>query len=335
MLEKPDLRDDDILTCLRTEYGFPAARVEFLPIGADMNTAVYRAEAGDGTAFFTKLRRGAFDETSVLLPKVLSDQGIPQIIAPITTRTGQLRANLGTFKLILYPFMEGRNGYEMQLSDRHWIEFGGALKRIHSAVLPAALLESIPHETYPPQGREAVRHFLAHVANETFNDPVSVKLSAFLKTKKEVVLDLVDRAERLAQVLQLRQPEFIVCHSDLHAGNLLITASDDLYIVDWDNPILAFKERDLMYAGGGQFGSARTPQAEESLFYQGYGPTQIDPTALAYYRYERIVQDLALECEQILLSDMGGADREQAFQYLTSNFQTNNVLAIAKQADPD
>jgi len=34
--------------------------------------------------------------------------------------------------------------------------------------------------------------------------------------------------------------------------------------------------------------------------------TQIDSIALAYYRYERIIQDIAAYCEQILLTDSSG-----------------------------
>jgi spectinomycin phosphotransferase len=124
-----------------------------------------------------------------------------------------------------------------------------------------------------------------------------------------------------------------LCHSDIHAGNILIDASDAFYIVDWDNPILAPKERDLMYVGGGQMGAWHTPQEEETLFYRGYGRTQIDPTALAYYRYERIIADIAVYCEQIFLTNEGGRDREQSLQYLASNFVPNGVLEIAYKAD--
>ena len=333
MLEKPDIQEEKIIACLQAEYGLPVAKVVFLPLGADLNTAVYRVAADDEKTYFLKLRHNPFEETSVTLPKFLSDQGIAQIIAPLATGTGHLWGNLDDFKLILYPFVEGRNGYEVEMSDRHWIDFGRTLKIIHTTVLHPALRARIQKETYPPQGRETVTRSLGSVENDTFHDPVALKLTAFLKTKRGEILDLVGRAERLAQALQARPPEFILCHSDIHAGNILIDADDHLYIVDWDNPILAPKERDLMFVGGGQFGDRRTAQEEETLFYRGYGQTQIDPVALAYYRYERIIQDIAVECEQIFLTTGGGEDRERAYHYLTSNFLPNNTIEIAYKSD--
>ena len=88
-----------------------------------------------------------------------------------------------------------------------------------------------------------------------------------------------------------------------------------------------------MYVGGGLMGNGRTSQEEERLFYQGYGHTHIDPIALAYYRYERIVQDIAVYCEQLLLSDGGGQDREQSLRYLESNFMPNSTIEIARRSD--
>jgi spectinomycin phosphotransferase len=333
MLEKPDLQDDKIMACLQAEYGLSIIQVTFLPLGADLNTAVYRVVVEDETPYFLKLRRGVFDETSVVLPKFLSDQGIGHIIPTLPTRTGQLWTNLDAFKVILYPFIEGRNGYEVDLSDRHWRDFGAALKRIHTAQLPVELTRRIRPETYSPQWRAMVKTFLERVEYEALADPVAVKLATFLKARRDELLDLVGRAERLAQALQAQAPELIVCHSDLHAGNFLIDANGALYIVDWDDPIRAPKERDLMFVGGGFFSEAHTVQEEETLFYQTYGPTQIDPIALAYYRYERIIVDIALYCEQIFLTHEGGEDREQALRYLTSNFLPNSVLAIAYQSD--
>jgi spectinomycin phosphotransferase len=333
MLEKPDLADERIVACLNKEYGLRIAEISFLPLGADRNTAVYRAVAEDGTPFFLKLRGGYFDETSVALPKFLSDQGIAQIIAPLTTSAGRLWASLDAFKVILAPYVEARNGYQVDFSDHHWREFGAAMKRVHTVVVPPALRRHIRSETYSPRWREVARSFLRRVEESAFEDPVAARVAALLKTKRDLVLDLVARAEDRAQALQARPQEPVLCHSDLHAGNLLIDASDALYIVDWDDPILAPKERDLMFAGGAQGFAGHTPQEEEALFYQGYGQAPIDPLALAYYRYERIVQDIAVFCEQLLLTDEGGEDREPSFRYLASNFLPNGTVEVAYRSD--
>jgi spectinomycin phosphotransferase len=333
MLEKPDLQDEKIIACLQDEYELLAVQIAFLPLGADRDTAVYRAVADDETPYFCKLRRGVFDETSVALPKCLSDQGIVQILAPLVTKTGQLWANLDAFKLIVYPFVEGHDAYEGGLSDHQWVDFGAALKRIHTAVVPPALVRRIQQETYSPKWREIVKTFLGRVEDDAFDDPVAVRLTALLKARRDEIEYLVGHAERLARALQSRPLEFILCHSDIHAGNILIDANGAFYIVDWDNPILAPKERDLMFVGGGQMAAWHTPREEETLFYRGYGQTQIDPRALAYYRYERIVEDIAVYCEQIFLTDEGGRDREQSLQYLASNFVPNGVLEIAYRSD--
>jgi len=334
MLEKPSIQDEKIIAALKEEFGLEAARLTFLPLGADLNTAVYRVVAASGTAHFLKLRGGIFDETSVTLPRFLSDQGITQIIPPLASKSGQLWASLGEFKMILYPFIEGRNGYEVDLSDRQWIDFGAAIKRIHTMDVPPSITSRIRCETYSPLGREKVKKFLGQLDDSICDDdPVTIEAAAFLKPKCAQILDLVERAGRQARALQADPPEFVLCHSDLHAGNVQVDARGAFYIVDWDDPILAPKERDLMYPGGAQGFSGHSAEEEESLFYQGYGPAQVDARALAYYRYERIVQDLAIFCEQIFMTHEGGDDRQQALQYLKFNFLPHNTIEAAYRSD--
>jgi spectinomycin phosphotransferase len=333
MLEKPGLPDGKIISCLQEHYGLHITRLAFLPIGADQNTAVYRAVADDERPYFVKLRRSDFDEIAVALLEFYRQQGIRQIIAPLATRSGHLWTDLETYKVILYPFVEGKDCYEVAMSDRQWVEFGAALQRIHAAAVPATLSRRIPRETFSPRWRDSIYMSMQCIDSETYADPVAQKVAAFLQARRAQVLDLVRRAERLAQALQARPGELIVCHSDIHAGNILVASDGEIFIVDWDNPILAPKERDLMYAGGGQFSGWRTPQEEERLFYQGYGPVQVNQSALAYYRYERIVTDIAIYCEQLLGTDEGGDDREQSLKYLMSNFEPNGVIEIAYQSD--
>lgn len=333
MLMKPELPDNEVVTSLQNNYGVYAMDLTFLPLGADRDTAVYRAAAGDGTLFFVKLRKGAFDETAVMLPRFLYEQGIPQIIAPLAATSGRLWEDLGAFRVMVYPFVTGRDAYTVPLADRQWVELGRALRRIHTVTVPAALSGHIQRESYAPVWREIVKTYLDGAPAGVLDDPVAAKTAALLCEQRAVILDLVGRTERLAQALVDRSPEFVLCHADIHAGNLLIQDDGHFYIVDWDNPLLAPKERDLMSIGAGLMGGWRSPQEEERLFYQGYGSTTLDSAALAYYRYERIIDDIAVFCEQLLGTTEGGEDREQSFTYLASNFAPKGTIEIACASD--
>ncbi|MFN8568618.1 MAG: aminoglycoside phosphotransferase family protein [Kouleothrix sp.] len=333
MLEKPDLNDQRIITCLHDEYGLSVAQIAFLPLGADMNTAVYRVVGNDETPYFVKLRRGDFNEAVITVPKFLSDQGIIQIIPALTTQRGQLWASLDPFRVILYPFVAGYNGFEVNLSDQQRIEFGTALKNFHTAKIPEALTKGIRRETFSSEWRDKVRSFLERIEDESFDEPVAVELAAFLKRKRGETLELVNRSEQLAQAFQRQLPEFILCHADIHAWNLLIDVNGRLYLVDWDTLMFAPKERDLMFIGAGLGGNGHSLEEEERLFYQGYGSTAVDPIGIAYYRSERIIEDIAVYCEQLLLSEAGGADRAESFEALKANYLPNGTIAIARESD--
>ena len=332
MLEKPDIQDDKIIACVGNEYGLSVTQITFLPLGADVNTAVYRLVTTDGTPYFLKLRKADFDKAAVSLAKFFSDQDITQVIPPLVTKSGQLWGETAVFRTILYPFIEGGNGYEVDLQDFHWSAFGTALKKIHTTTIPSTISDNIRKESYSPQYREAVKQFLTRIEDDVFDDFIATKLASFLKCKRVETMELIERAEQLAQRLQAQTPEMVVCHSDIHAGNLLIGNDGDLYIVDWDEPTIAPKERDLMYVGSGLI-SDLVPQEEEALFYRTYGQTKINTTALAYYRYERIIQDIAAFCKRLLSADESEKDREQFLRYLTSNYESGGTIEIAYQAD--
>jgi spectinomycin phosphotransferase len=332
MLEKPAISDASIIQCLFDRYNVTVRRLDFLPLGADRNTAVYRAESADGD-YFVNLRSGSFDETTVLVPKLLHDGGIRQVIPPLAGKSGALWTPLEDFQMILYPYIEGENGFEREVTARHWTELGQALKRIHTTALPPDLSGRIRRETFTSFYRSKVRQYQAYVETSPILDPVAAELAAFMREQRANISALVDHAERLANMVQARRLPFVLCHADIHVGNLHITPAGTLYIVDWDTMTLAPKERDLMFPGMGLGTSeAITVEAQTAYFYEGYGQAGIDATALAYYRCERIVQDAYEYCEQILFTAGDSADRAEGVRQFRSQFEPGAVVEHAFRA---
>jgi spectinomycin phosphotransferase len=249
-------------------------------------------------------------------------------MAPIATTSQGLWVNRQGFAWTLYPFVEGHNGFTTPLSDAQWIALGRSLRAVHAAALPLALNRRVPREDYAPRWRDIVKMFDTQIGTRSYDDPVARRLAEFWRSKRPEIRVLVDRADQLGRALQERAVPLVLCHSDLHAGNVLLGANDELTIVDWDEPILAPKERDLMFVGAG-IGATWDDPHEAALFYQGYGAAEIDQLALSYYRYERIVADLATYGKEIFGMQGSAEDREHGLRGLMGQFLLGRVVEIA------
>jgi len=334
MLERPPISNEQITTTMEGIYGKEIARVSFLPLGYDQNTANFQVESWDGTVFFLKLRKRAFKPITVELPQFLVSMGVKSIIPIVNTRDGSLWGQLGEYVTILYPFIDGQDGYQTKLSSRQWTELGKAIRLIHTVPIPADLKRKIPRENYDSQWRKTVRCLMGIEKQHDFQDPTARKLSIFMESKRFDICRMVERADALAENLQQNPRGCVLCHADAHPGNYHVTSQGDIYLVDWDNPAWAPKEHDLMCIGAGMSGDLPGGN-EEKCFYQGYGPVEIDWLALTYFRYERIIQDIAEFGKFLLLSTEGGDDRQQSYKYFIDSFSPGKVVEIAFQTDRD
>ena len=332
MLEKHALPDQILIKCLNTNYGIAVATLTFLPIGADTNASIYKAQTFDQTSYFIKLKLGHHHDISVEIVELLQLAGIPQIIPPIKTIHGKSTQPIDDFTLIVYPFVEGQDGFSRSLTDDQWIKLGKALKLAHEVEVPSSIQNSIRREAYSPKWRDALRSIYPHIEGDLITDETGLKLQKFMKQTMPDIRRLVDRAEQLGKKLQNHSPKFVLCHSDIHGGNVLIHENSDIYIVDWDEPIMAPKERDLMFIGGG-VGNVWNKPLEEKLFYKGYGKTEINSISLAYYRHERIVEDIAIYSQELLLTTAGGKNRIEMYRHFIAMFEPQGVVDIAFKTD--
>lgn len=303
MREKPGISEERLRACLQKQYAFYPVTLEFLPLGLDYDAGVYRAASEQGTACLLKVTSRPLYEPRCLVPRYLNDQGITSVVAPLPTKGHILWIQVEGWTVILYPFIEGETSW-VGMTDKHWQETGAIFKRIHGVNLPTEGFESLRKETFDPaEYARWVRAFEAqHLYSEDGGDPERA-LRALWIANRPAIQAAMTSLEKLAGILQERSGPYVICHADLHARNLIRDRAGHVFVIDWDEVMLAPKERDFIFV--------REPQAD--AFFQGYGETKIDWIALTYYRYERVIQDV-IECarEVFFRDDLGEASRAEA-----------------------
>ncbi|WED42766.1 phosphotransferase [Legionella cardiaca] len=324
---KRSIQAQQLIGLLKVYYGIDARAAQLLSGGADMNAFAYKIDA-QSKSYFVKLKYGDYNEINFSIIRLLYDSGIKEVIFPIHTLEAKLFQQLDHFKLVVYPFIHAPDGFTQNLTEKQWKLFGKILRKIHETSLPTSIQQQLRIEMYTTKWREIVRSFYSKIGFDSSDDKITADFKTFFKKNSNSIRQLVDSAEELSKKIQPDLDHYVLCHSDIHAGNVLVVNEDSIYIIDWDEPMLAPKERDLMFIGGG-VGNVWNKPREVPYFYEGYGKAIVDKTILAYYRHERIVEDIAMYGQDLLLHDQNDQSRLESFKHFKAMFEPNNVVEIA------
>jgi len=333
MREPPaNLPDEALRACLRARYGLIVDELTFLPIGHDSSAWVYRARTAGGE-YFIKVRTQLTNEPGLLVPRYLRDHGVERVVAPLPTSEGALWTTVADYALILYPFVAGTTGMERGMSERQWIDYGAILAQIHATTPASDLARMMRRETFTPVGARAIEDVGQRIRARSYDHPAAHELATFWRSRQGDIRTLLQRADDLGRRLGRKEPSFVLCHADIHTNNVMLGADGQVWIVDWDETVLAPRERDLMFVTGGIIGGLVGPRQEE-LFFQGYGDTDVDPLALAYYRYARAVEDIGAYGEEVFFRpDLGPGARRAAVEGFMSLFTPGSIVSLAFASD--
>ena len=244
-----ELTTSNIQEIIEKGYGLSINKVERLNLGFDANTMVFKFSTFEQKQYFLKIRLKSFSKSCIDIPYWLSNNvGIKNVIDPIKTLNNELYfTNSSTF-FMLYPYINGKSGWDVSLTEEHFFKFGNLLKKLHSENIPSKHLENIYKDEYNHDFVKIVNEYLRNKNRKTYNDPIIIKFLEALEIYQKEIKEIINFLENIVNEICLTN--VCICHGDIHAGNLLITQSE-LYIVDWDTIVLAPKEKDLMYIGGG------------------------------------------------------------------------------------
>ena len=315
--EQPSIPEERLRAFLQDQYDLYPVTLEFLPRGKDYKAGVYRVVSEQSTAYLLKVTSRSLYEPRCLVPRYLNEQGITSVVAPVLTRSSALWTLLEEWTVIVYPFIDGDTSWT-GMTDEQWQEVGAIFQRIHQVKLPSFGFESLRKETFDPtEYARWIRTFeTQHLHSRRGGSGSSRALRADWRAHQSTIHTAVASLEKLAEVLQSRTLPYVISHADLHPANLLRDPLGHVFVIDWDEVMLAPKERDFIFVKASSADSEALPGTP--AFFQGYGQTEIDWIALTYYRYERVIQDLIACAQEVFFRDDLGegtkADSVQGFQ---------------------
>jgi spectinomycin phosphotransferase len=307
MREPPRIAEEDLRACLRDQYGLNPVTLTFLPLGRDYDAGIYRVESEQGPAYALKVTSRPLYEPRCLVPRYLNDQGIAPVVAPVPARGGALWIRLSDWTVIVYPWISGESTLT-GMTDEQWKRVGSIFQRIHRVTPPPGGFASLRKETFDPtEYVQWVRAFENRHAHAQDGSDSWRALRSSWATHRSTIHTVVTSLEKLAAVLRSGTLPCVICHADLHARNLIRDRAGQVFVIDWDEVMLAPKERDFIFV--------RPPHAD--AFFEGYGRAEIDWAALTYFLWERVVQDL-IECTRNVCfrDDWGEENRAEAVRLL-------------------
>jgi spectinomycin phosphotransferase len=338
MFDRPAVSDEQIVAAIEERYGLRIIALEFLALGHDAHAWTFRAATSGGDALFVKVRR-RIDLARLRLARFLDDAGFDAIVAPLPTTGAALSVPIDGLHLVVYPFVEGSLAAEVGLSDAQWIEYGRIVAALHLTRLGPELTQALPREAFVPAWTEAFRRLDERIADFTGDDPGRGDLVAFWRQHRDRIIHLTGRTEALGSLLRQtldeaggHAPGFVLCHGDIHTHNLLAEPGGRLRVIDWDEALLAPRERDLMFVVGSPIGLA-PGERERAHFEAGYGRFDIDPVRLAYYHLDWACQDLSGYAEQVMLDDISAESRGYALRIFRGLFAPADEVEVAERFD--
>lgn len=294
MRESPDIPEEQLRACLQQQYALSDVTLEFLPRGQDYNAGVYRVMSEQGTAYLLKVTSRPLYEASCLVPRCLWEQQITSVVAPIPTRSSALWTKLSDWTVIVYPWISGDSSLT-GMTNEQWKKVGRIFRRIHQVRPQPGEFLSLREETFDSSGyAQWVSTFeTQHLHNlPGGSDSIHVLHTAWMEHQSTIDAAL-NVLEKLSAALQSQTFPYVICHADLHARNLIRDPDGQVFVIDWDEVKLAPKERDYIFI--------REPNAD--AFWEGYGKKEIDWILLSYYLWERVVQDLIEDTQNVCFKE--------------------------------
>lgn len=321
---------------VRDDFGVEFTSIGRVGLGADAAAELWRGVSAVGTSYAVKWSGGG-TPAGLLVAAHLVEHGIPGVVAPVPSLSGRLWSEREGRRLFLLPWVSGARALDGGMSEEHWVSFGDMLAQVHATAVTEAVEEYLPAEDHTPDRVASAAHVLDSRLQEVVDESADVGDLAdhlvwalaqeWRGGMARLVRTLLDQADGLGRELRAGQTPGVLCHGDPHVLNVLLEGDEKVWLIDWDDVVLAPSERDLMFVIGGVLPFAPVTPQEQSWFFAGYGSADLDPVRLAYYRCARALEDLVDPALQVVDIDRYSASERADALSIVRGVQSPTGLA--------
>ncbi|HEX6110059.1 MAG TPA: aminoglycoside phosphotransferase family protein [Ktedonobacteraceae bacterium] len=319
---KTPLNGDDelIRTVLLEQWHLEMKHLSFIPIGDSAYS--YRVMTHSDSSYYLKLvdqrtargcRIGAHMDFSLPLQRLVVEQHLAEVTAslPQPTINGALYAIHELFLFALYTFINGdtfADAYPM--SPTLVQKISQALAALHTIQLPKDLQERSPQDSLTAPFDASLLADLASLQAITSQDALYLqRLREVVWPRREQIRAFLAHSQEYARKAHQTPVSSVACHGDAWGGNMIMSPSGQLTLLDWESAVMAPPERDAFkYIG-------YTDGPDFTAFDIGYRMIRKEPMRwhadwLAYYAYRLQLKNLEQWMHNLLHESLNEVQRD-------------------------
>lgn len=297
-MELTPVSQSELARSLQQFWGITALEITPVRLGRARNTWAFRASSAEAV-FFLKLKCEVH-EAGIAISRMLADCGV-NVSTPLLSIHGHPWERVDQFGLLVFPFVVGAPIMMAALDATDWQAIGTSLRAVHDAHTPEPVRQLLMSETFVPSGEDLLARIQKVVSERGAGDAVQEQLLQLWLQWGSLPTEFFTSVQRKGHAARLTQPKCCLCHGDFQSGNILRSSVGEITLIDWDDPVWAPPECDLMFV----------PPEYRPLLETGYGPYTPNEASLAFLSANWILQE-ALDCaDRILFTAETNAEERQ------------------------
>jgi len=254
---KTPLNGDDelIRAVLLEQWHLEVTHLHFIPIGDSAYS--YHVETQSNNSYYLKLvdqrtavgrRITAHMDFSLPLQRLVVEHQLAEVTAPLPQPTinGVLCVMNEPFLFALYTFIHGdtfADAYPM--SPTLVQQIGQALAALHTIQIPEALQERSPQDSLTAPFDGGLLADLASLEVITSQDALYLqRLREVVWPRREQIRAFLAHSQEYARKAHQTPVSLVTCHGDAWGGNMIMSPSGQLTLLDWESAVMAPPERD-------------------------------------------------------------------------------------------